>query len=71
MPHRERQEAELLIRKLNHLENREPHLRPVCQRLRELMKQGWRDGSSAVLLIKFIADSLPAEEAAPWRSLLP
>jgi hypothetical protein len=71
MPHRKRQEAELLIRKLNHLENREPHLRPVCQRLRELMGQGRQDSSSVVLLIKYIADSLPADEAAPWRALLP
>jgi hypothetical protein len=51
--------------------HREPHLRPVCQRLRELMHQGKSDSSSAALLIKCIVDSLPAEEAAPWQSLLP
>jgi hypothetical protein len=71
VPHRKRQEAENLIRKLNHLELREPHLRPVCQRLRELMLQDRRDSSSAVLLIRYIVESLPAEEATPWRALLP
>jgi hypothetical protein len=34
------------------------------------MMQGRRDSSSAVMLIKYIADSLPTEEAAPWRALL-
>ena len=63
MPHRKRREAELLIWKLNLLEIREPHLRPVCQRPRDLMAQGRRDSSSAVLLIRYIVESLPAEEA--------
>jgi len=71
VPHRKCQEAHSLLQNLNQLEIREPHLRPVCQLLRDLMVQGRRDSSSAVLLIKYIADSLPAEEAMPWRALLP
>ena len=60
-----------MLAELARLEVREPHLRPVCHLLRELITQGRMCSAAGIRLLTYIIDVLPTEEAALWRGLLP
>jgi hypothetical protein len=71
VPHRKSKNSGVMLAELARVEVREPHLRPVCHLLRELINQGRMGSASGIRLLTYIIDALPAEEAAAWRGLLP
>lgn len=71
MPHRISKDSGAVLAELARLEVREPHLRPVCHLLRELIIQGRMCSAAGVRLLTYIIEDLPTEEAALWRGLLP
>lgn len=67
---RQTSRMQTVLEELEVLAIKEPFLRPVCNRLRELIMQGQTESYTAQRLLEYVMRELPSAESEFWRALL-